>query len=71
MTAENLRKVLTKAAALPAADQERVARNLDAYLDDLATLRGMIDEAGRSLDAGEGKEINIDAFLARLRADAG
>lgn len=70
MTAEALRKALVKAAALPAADQDRLGRNLDAYLDDLKTLRAMIDEAERSLDAGAGKKIDIDEFLARMRADA-
>ncbi len=70
MTAEALRKALVKAAALPAADQERLGRNLDAYIEDLKTLRAMIDEAAQSLDAGDGQEIDIDQFLARARADA-
>jgi len=71
MTAKSISQALAKAAALPVADQERLGRNLDAYLDDLKALRAMIDEAEKSLDAGEGKEIDIDAFLARMRADAG
>ena len=70
MTADALNKAVAKAASLPAADQDRLSRNLDAYLDYLKTLRAMIDEAERSLDAGGGKEIDIDAFLVRMRTDA-
>jgi hypothetical protein len=69
MTAENLRKAFVKAADLPSADQERLGRGIDAYIDDLQALRTMIDEAAKSLDAGEGKEIDIDQVIARARAD--
>jgi hypothetical protein len=70
MTAEALRKAIAKAGTLPAADQERLGLNLAAYIKDLGALRAMIDDAERSLDAGAGEEIDLDAFLARIRAVA-
>jgi len=53
---------------LPAADQRRIAEELDRYLDELASLREKLEEGVRSLDAGLGRELDIDDLIARANA---
>ena len=68
MTAKTLTEAVAKARALPQTDQERIARDLDRYVDGLASLREKIDRGIRSLDAGLGKELNIGDIIARANA---
>ena len=50
---------------LPVADQRRIADELDRYVDELAKLREKLDQGVRSLDAGLGRELEIEDLIAR------
>jgi hypothetical protein len=65
---ETLTHAIAKAQQLPDADQERIGRELSAYVDDLRNLRADLSEGLRSLDAGLGKELDIENVIARARA---
>jgi hypothetical protein len=68
MPAKTLDKAVAKAKKLPAADQQRIARKLDRYVDELAALREKLDAGVHSLDAGIGKELDIEDLIARANA---
>ena len=61
-------KVLEQAIAeisnLPASDQEQIGRRLLSHVENLRRLRAEIDKGLRSLDAGQGQELNIETFIA-------
>ena len=61
-------KAVEKAQALPLPDQERIGRDLSRYVDNLAELRGKLDQGIRSLDAGLGKELVMEDVIARANA---
>jgi hypothetical protein len=63
-----LREAIAKVEALPEADQDRIARELIDYLDKLSALRSDIEVGIRQLDAGEGRELDIDSFLQEMNA---
>jgi hypothetical protein len=63
-----LREAIAKVEALPEADQDRIARELIDYLDKLNALRADVQKGIRQLDAGEGRELNIEEFLREMRA---
>ena len=63
-----LREAIAKVEALPEADQDRIARQLIEYLDKLNALREDVQKGIRQLDAGEGRELNIEEFLREMRA---
>jgi hypothetical protein len=63
-----LQQAFEAASRLPDAEQDRIGRELKAYLDKLERLRADIDEGIRSLDAGEGRELDIEEFLGRVLA---
>ncbi len=46
------------------ADQEQIGRQLLSHIEKLRQLRMEIDKGIRSLEAGEGKPLDIDEFLA-------
>lgn len=68
MPSETLTRAIAKAKELPDADQERIGHDLSAYIDDLRNLRAALSLAVGSLDAGLGKELDIDDVIARARA---
>jgi hypothetical protein len=68
MPAETLTRAIAKAQELSDADQERIGRELSAYIDDLGSLRADLADGLRSLDAGLGKELDIERVIARARA---
>ena len=68
MPTKSLDQAIAKAHELPEADQDRIGRELNNYIDHLQTLRGDIDQGLRSLDAGLGRELDIEAVIARARA---
>ena len=68
MPTKTLDQAVAKAKRLPAADQRRIAEELDRYVEDLASLREKLEEGVRSLDAGLGKELDIEELIARANA---
>lgn len=61
-----LREAIAKVEALPEAEQDRIAQELIDYLDKLSALRADIESGIKQLDAGEGKELDIEAFLREM-----
>jgi hypothetical protein len=68
MTLKMLDQAIAKAHELPEADQERIGRELNDYIDHLRALRADLDQGLRSLDAGLGRELDIEHVIARARA---
>ena len=68
MSSKALDRAIAKAYQLPEADQEQIGRELNDYIDHLRALRGDIDHGLRSLDAGRGRQIDIEDVIARARA---
>jgi hypothetical protein len=68
MASKTLDQAVAKAKRLPAADQRRIAEGLDRYVDELASLREKLEEGVRSLDAGLGRELDIEQLIARANA---
>ena len=63
-----LREAIAKVEALPEAEQDRIAHELIDYLDKRSALRSDLEVGIRQLDAGEGRELNINDFLQEMNA---
>ena len=61
-----LREAIAKVEALPEAEQDRIARELIDYLDKLTALRAEVEIGIKRLDAGESRELDINAFLREM-----
>lgn len=68
---KTLEQAVTEAATLPEADQEQIGRRLLSHIEKLRQLRQEIDNGIRSLDAGEGKPLDIEEFLKVQNAKHG
>jgi len=66
-----LRDAIAKVEALPEADQDRIARELIDYLDKLHVLRADVEIGIRQLDAGEGRELDIEDVIRQAREEDG
>ena len=64
---KTLEKAFAEAANLPNAAQDQIGRELLAHIRKLRRLRTDIEQGIRSLDAGKGRELNIEDFLSRAR----
>ena len=62
-----LEHALLKVHDLPTSDQDRIARDLTQYVDDLQRLGADLRDGVSSLDAGKGRELDIEAVIARAR----
>ena len=62
-----LEQALAEVATLPEAAQEDIGRRLLAHVEKLRRLRADIDEGIRSLDAGEGRSIDMSEFKAHMK----
>ena len=62
---ELLQKAMTEASRLPEAEQDRLGRDLLAHIEKLHELREEVDKGLHSLDAGAGRELDIEAVIAR------
>jgi hypothetical protein len=62
---KTLELAIEEVANLPDADQEQIGRRLLSHVEKLRQLRVEIDKGIRSLDAGEGKPLDIEDFLRR------
>ena len=58
-----LEQAIAEIATLPDADQEEIGRRLLSHVEKLRQLREEIDKGIRSLEAGEGRPLDIAAFL--------
>ena len=67
MTTATLSKAIAQVQNLPNTDQDRIGRDLARYVEHLQSLRGQINEGIQSLDAGLGKELNIEKVIARAK----
>ncbi len=63
-----LEKAFAEAANLPEAAQEQIGRDLLAHVRKLRRLRADINKGLRSLDAGKGRELDIEEVLRRARS---
>jgi hypothetical protein len=68
---KTLEQAIAEVTSLPAADQELIARKLLTHVERLRRLRIDIDKGIRSLDAGEGKPLNIEEFLRQANESDG
>jgi hypothetical protein len=59
-----LERAFAEIATLPEPDQEQIGRQLLSHVEKLRQLREELDKGVRSLDAGRGEPLDIDAFLA-------
>jgi hypothetical protein len=62
---------MAEVSSLPDADQEQIGRQLLSHVEKLRHLRAEIDKGIRSLDAGEGKPLDIQDFLRRKNEQHG
>jgi len=62
-----MKEAMDEIAALPESDQEAIGRQLLTHVEKLRRLRADIDRAEQSLDAGRGRELDIDKFVAEAR----
>jgi len=60
-----LEKAIAEVSNLPDADQEQIGQQLLSHVEKLRRLRAEIDKGIRSLDAGEGKPLDVEDFLRR------
>jgi Arc/MetJ-type ribon-helix-helix transcriptional regulator len=60
---------MTKAAALPEAAQEQIGRELLERIDELVTLRTEIEAGLAELDAGFGKELDVEVLIREVREE--
>lgn len=65
---KTLELAMSKAAALPEAAQEQLGRELLERIDTLARLRTEIEAGLRELDAGRGRELDIEDVIREARA---
>jgi hypothetical protein len=68
---KTLEQAIAEIAQLPDADQEQIGRKLLSHVEKLRLLRDDIDSGIRSLDAGEGRPLDLDAFLRRVNGSDG
>ena len=66
-----LEQAIAEIARLPDSDQEQIGRRLLSHVEKLNALRAEIDKGIRSLEAGEGRPLNMDDFLRRKNSGHG
>ena len=68
---KTLERAIEELISLPEADQEQIGRQLLSHVEKLRQLRAEIDKGIRSLDAVEGKPLDIEDFLRRKNEQHG
>jgi hypothetical protein len=68
---KTLEQAFAEVSNLPDADQEQIGRKLLSHVEKLKVLRRDIDEGIRSLDAGEGRPLDIEEFLRQKNQTRG
>jgi hypothetical protein len=62
-----LKEALAEVEKLPSADQEMIGRQVLQHVEKLRMLRDDIDSGIRSLDAGKGRELDVDDVISVAR----
>jgi hypothetical protein len=62
---KTLEKAIAEVSNLPDADQEQIGQQLLSHVEKLRRLRADVEKGIRSLDAGEGKPLDVEDFLRR------
>lgn len=62
-----LREAVAQAERLSEADQENIGRHVLSHVEKLRALRADMDAGIRSLDAGAGKELDVEDVIAVAR----
>jgi len=68
---KTLQKAIAELANLPASDQEEIGRKLLSHVEKLNRLRADIDAGLGSLDAGEGRPLDIEQFIDKMNGSHG
>jgi hypothetical protein len=68
---KTLEQAIAEVTNLPDADQEQIGRKLLSHVEKLRQLRADIDQGIRSLDAGEGRPLDIEEFLRQMNKGDG
>jgi len=68
---KTLEQAFAEVSRLPDADQEQIGRKLLSHVEKPKVLRRDIDEGVRSLDAGEGRPLDIEEFLRQKNQTRG
>jgi hypothetical protein len=66
-----LEQAIAKLSRLPDTDQEEIGRKLLSHVERLNALRAELDKGIRSLDAGEGRPLDMEDFLRRKNSGHG
>jgi hypothetical protein len=66
---KTLQQAIAEVTALSDSDQEEIGRKLLSHVEKLRQLRVEIDKGIRSLEAGEGRPLDIDEFLRQVNQD--
>ena len=66
-----LNKAISEVKSLPEADQETIGRELLEHVEKLRSLRSELALGAMSLDAGLGKELDVDEVISRARGRYG
>ena len=64
---KTLERAVAEVARLSESDQERIGKELLAYVEKLQRLREDLSAGIASLDAAEGRPLDIEAVIARAR----
>jgi hypothetical protein len=64
---KTLERALAEVAKLPPEAQEHIGEELLAYVSKLEALRRDLQQGIDSLDAGQGRELDIEDLIARAR----
>ena len=68
---KTLDKAVAQVATLPKADQENIGRGMLSHIEKLRRLRAAIDIGTRQLNAGQGKSLDVNRFIRRMRKSHG
>ena len=68
---KTLERAIAEVERLPSDMQEKIGRELLAYVEKLRSLRADLAKGVRSLDEGAGRELDIEDVIRRARSRNG
>lgn len=66
-----LKEAMAEAETLSEPAQDRIGRELSAYVKKLHALRADVQQGVGSLDAGAGRALDVEQVIARARTEHG